>query len=588
MQYETIWNAFFEKLDPEIEFDQKLKEYLLALNYVSEIKADCLDNNTVREDINEKLRIIVEFIEQYKEHNYEIGQIKGFRTNDMGMISGRDYYYYIADQKMKASVYSARYLNFIKVYLSANSEAESELLKCIDEVKEQISNKEIDISRENVIGVIDDYLILTEEYQTLREKCIECVERTKISKDINYLKYMMFNNTMREIQYIGAAYRYLWHWECKTKNLFRYVSYDGEEMQLGDNCTKESFLQNMFNTVISHMNRSSGKLCSYSEDPYVDIYKYLKIMKAENYVFTDINAKQEGFKIKIKGLDNDNVARFDILKGVKVNPISRDGTVCDFYGFVQDGKALRKEEKLAYAVELYPELPEAEKNSKETTKNIKKLLVSYLKTWGDKTDAKNLMSYVADDKEVVTYGKIENAVVNVSGDFTGGQEAYCRYTMKFDKEELIYLLLKLRKADIAGIVKRFSVTLGWNLRNSIYDAYRESNQKIICGDACVIIDGKSMDMKVEVPSEIMMNEGKKVAVDECINRIKRILEKEVRDYFMERYNNLLLQKHGIADFVLRFIASEGYVCPSYIAEYNEYEPDKGDKEIMILKSLLFK
>lgn len=270
------WDVFLEKLNSENNFNQQLREYLSAIKYISEINVEKIDDSKVREEINEKLDIIVKFIQTYGTDYYEIGLIKGFKINkkidDHWSIDGRDYYYYIADQKMKASVYYVRYLNFINKYLTENTSAERELMGYISDIHSKLE-REIEITKDNIIGVIDDELDKTEYSLKLRKKCIDCIEQIR-TNDISYLEYMLFNNMMREIRYIGAAYQYLWHWETKTKNLFRYVSYDGEELNIIPNYNKKSFLENMFNSVISHMNKSSRKLCSYSEDPYVDIFKY--------------------------------------------------------------------------------------------------------------------------------------------------------------------------------------------------------------------------------------------------------------------------------------------------------------------------
>ena len=69
------------------------------------------------------------------------------------------------------------------------------------------------------------------------------------------------------------------------------------------------------------------------------------------------------------------------------------------------------------------------------------------------------MSYVADDKEVVTDGIIEKGeVVNVTADIDNiNLNDGTRYRMELDKNEFIYLLLKIREdIDIAKISKKIS------------------------------------------------------------------------------------------------------------------------------------
>ena len=85
----------------------------LKLDKISHESPNACDE---RKKIDEKIDIIERFVKKYKDDYYEISRIKGFRGNQDGKIAGRDYYYYIADQKMKASVYYVRYLNFFGTY----------------------------------------------------------------------------------------------------------------------------------------------------------------------------------------------------------------------------------------------------------------------------------------------------------------------------------------------------------------------------------------------------------------------------------------------------------------------------------------
>jgi len=151
------WDKFIEELDSE-GFNKDLKEYLKAIKYVSEIKIKNIDD---REEINSKLSIIVDFIEKYKEEYYEISLITGFKTNekenDVWKINGRDYYYYIADQKMKASVYYIRYLNYIEKSFGESANAKKSLkdeIRKIPEVEKQL-NYDSESWKDNVIDVIN-------------------------------------------------------------------------------------------------------------------------------------------------------------------------------------------------------------------------------------------------------------------------------------------------------------------------------------------------------------------------------------------------------------------------------------------------
>jgi len=286
-----------------------------------------------------------------------------------------------------------------------------------------------------------------EKNQEIQNKCLEYVIQIK-AKNIDYLKYMLFNNMMREIYFLGAAFQYLWHWEVKTKNLFRYSNPNPEKdiNQNNDlNCynSKKEFFQDMFRKVIKHINTpKESQCCSYSEDPYIDIFKYLKIPKtsktAESVLYEDSDMT---IYIDIK---NENTAQFDIIKDAQINSVYSNCEPKSFYAFIQDEKNLNELEHIAYAVEIYPEL-KGEKNEKGTSKNIKNFLLTYLETWNE-GDGQGISFFIADDKEVVTLGNIENSTVTVDkNNIPEKLCSGCKYTMKFNKEELIYLLLKLNK-----------------------------------------------------------------------------------------------------------------------------------------------
>lgn len=618
--YEKKWSTFLDKLrNSKEEYDAALLKYLEALKYVSEIKTDSIDDTEERNRINLKLQDITLFIEKYKDEYYEIGLIQGFRTNDNSKITGGDYYYYIADQKMKASVYYARYLNFIDRTSGSDKEILENVPKWLKEINNRLEEElrvsenagEIDKQIPGIIEAIDNYLPGDSDALEIRQKCYELQFRLESEKNIEYKKYMMFNNMMREIRYVGAAYQYLWHWETKKKNLFRNVSPLSEDMKAECGRTKEKFLSDMFKEVIGHMNKSSGVLCSYSEDPFVDIYKYLKIekKKEDSRPEGEYDVDKDGIKIRIVKLDNPNIATFEIIKSVMVNSVKRgDGQTTDFYSFIQDGRELGSTEKLAYAVEIFPDLKEAEKNSKNTTKNIKSLLVTYLKSW-DPEGTKNLMSYVADDKEVVTYGAIESKEYDINLNH-GLPEEYvegCKYTMKLDKDAIIYLLLALQNINVSSLVKKIKFDFVYN-KYTMPLKVKEALGKLLSTE---IQDTKIKDaiqMKitpnviVEINFEAVISagyfkrisevNGEKITIEGAVKKIRENMEGLLQSFFEGRYRKIFdsgkAGKYAGADFIIAFIQKEGYASPSYIGDYNEFESFKNDEEISLLKHLIFK
>lgn len=605
------WTIFLGKLDENNEFDENLKKYLEALKYVSEISIKSIDEPKEREKINDNLIDIVGFIQKYSENYHELSLIKGFKTNDKlangsWRIDGRDYYYYIADQKMKASVYYVRYLNYIDKHLNNSDVSKQKLEEIITKVKDIVAG-DVDVSDKNIVGIIDELSLTTEGIKELRQSCVDyikCVEYINQirSNEMQYLKYMLFNNMMREVRYIGAAYQYLWHWLVKTKNLFRYVSYDGKEMTLDENTSKKIFLEDMFNKVISHMNKSSKELCSYSEDPYIDIFKYLKIKKNETVSETLITQENDVIMIKINGLENNNTSRFEIIKGININSVYRGSEPQSFYEFVQDSRTINNGDKFAYAVELYPELPAREKNSKDTPKNIKQSLIEYLRTWVQDTDIDQLMSYVADDKEVVTYGKIEQNLIEIKSEIDYQEiTAGTRYQMTFDKNELIYLLLTINiNNTLDGIIEKIIEKITLDIDTISIDSWiddvlrkeeTQDRQKICGSIAQQITDKKKIGIsfQCEISAEFVNNIDNP-NVRKCKEKIREYIKKQIKDFLKCRYEKILnsQQQHIVSDFILKFIEKENHKCPQYISEYNEFEPEIGDPEVSILKYIVFK
>lgn len=591
---DKAWNEFLYKLGSNNSFDKELKDYLCAIKAVSEISVGELNSHENREKINEKLSTIENFINKYKDNYYELSLIKGFKVKEG--LDEKDYCYYIADQKMKAAVYYVRYLNFINKNVSKEEEIRKSFNQCVDEVKRKLKEKNkqdeyIDINEENIKDIINYELDRNDENVELFRRCLKCIEELKLTNS-DYLKYMLFNNMMREIRYIGGAYQYLWHWETKNRNLFRYVSYEGTDICIENECTKKKFLQDMFTDVINQVNHPTKKLCSYSEDPYVDIFKYLKIKCQYDHEYTNISTSNGNVKVSICNFTNTNETEFEIIKNVEINSIFRDNISKSFYEFAQDGKQLGNDEELAYAVELYPDLPETEKNSKNTTKNIKRLLEEYLGTW---SDSRGIMYYVADDKEVVTYGKVAKEVIEVN-EYNIPETLYngYKYKMKMDKDELLYLLLKIRNSDINRIARKVAELVKIEFDYSGEDWIKqvikgETSENCIIEGRITKEQNKFYSIKCEVRPYTVLGDRKDITIEKGKDNIIKEVTNQIEEDFRNRYRKILEGNYPIAEFILRFIMDEGYKCPLFINEYNEYDPYRiNDIEISMLKKIIFK
>lgn len=541
------WEDFLSGL--EKDNDIETVEFLKAIKFISEVEATVLEDSEQRSEINSMITKISEYIDTYQNILYEISLMNGFfYPLDNTEKIDRDYYYYIADQKMKAAVYYARYCNILE---------------------------------------------------------------TNQDKDIAYIKYLMLNNMMREVRFFGASYQYLWHWEKKKAHLFRNVSgsYDPPHNGLKAKGIK-AFFEAMFNKVIKQMNQSREGTFSYSTDPFIDIFKYLKIKSVASQ--SDIDIEENGITLSVSGISNDSKAKFEIISYAEINSVFCGSDTYDYYSFIQSNQ-FNSDCEYPFAVELYPTLPEEAKNETETTKHIKDFIFNYLKSWSS-LSGDHIGSWVADDKEVVTCGSIAKNTFDVTADriptYIDPNKSNTSYRMELNKEDVIYLILKLMEKD-QKITDSFVFEASPSLKNRLSDWIKRVKQKQkeqddgndntipkftgnyydqisinISINNKLVINIKSID-----PSLISGNSG---TVDECVNTVVKMIIKMVKNYFTKRYETILGSDHKVADFILTFIKeqknpnNEPYTCPEYIKKYNEFDAGDNDCELVLLKYCCFK
>lgn len=526
------WNDFLISL--KNAGDKETADFLAAMKQISEITVKDLEHDEKRSAIDSQIKIITDYKNKYGDRLYELGRMRGFRTNGERAISGGDYYYYIADQKMKAAVYYARFLNILE------------------------NNQNMEIA---------------------------------------YIKYLMLNNMMREVRFFGASYQYLWHWEKKQAHLFRNVSSTEPSIDGLKADGIKVFFEAMFNMVIDQMNKSRENTFSYSTDPFIDIFKYLKIKKSDS----EVEYSSDGIKLFISDITNDSTAKFEIITNAEINSVFYDSNAYDYYSFIQkQDKLFAPEREYPFAVELYPALPEKEKNEKGTTTDIKDLIYNYLKSWNrseiaklENNRLKHIGSWVADDKEVVTCGTIVTNKVKVSAGSIPTVKDKTSYHMELSKEDVIYLMLKLMKAD-QNITESFDFEFESQLKQCISKwikkvkgATADGSQPddFLC-DSKIIID---KELKITVssidPKPVSNNTG---TIDECVKAVSNKIIKIIKEYFTNRYKSILESEHKVADFILDFISQKRYKCPDYIYEYNEFSRNSNDTELVLLKKILFK
>lgn len=327
--------------------NKKYDDFIASMKTLANIKADDIEINGERDKINAAIVKIVSFVRSNESANEMIFNMFGFMDKDGGKafdinkwgdylktMSKKQYLYFIADLKIKATVYLLRIHRFLnrdknKEFTDYNTRIEGKIkmLSCGEiyhffgeEYPEEDRDKKIleyDTSDENgrigkYIKNCNDYLNAQEgdkkkyasKLQELEADRLEEILEEDENNDFSLplfqkyfgvdkqeqLKliddtYYLFDNSMKEIDFCGIGWNWLWKYESKKSNLFRCVGTD-EFKYFGT--LKESgrfYYQTMIKNIVIHMNRSDekNKLASYSKNPYRDIYKYMSLNDKGKY-----------------------------------------------------------------------------------------------------------------------------------------------------------------------------------------------------------------------------------------------------------------------------------------------------------------
>ncbi len=617
---DDYWQNFLKNLK-ENEFDNALKDYLEAIEYISSVTVEDIDKEETREEINNKLLNVEKFVKEYEKSHYEVSQIKGFKTNTKKngewAIRGRDYYYYIADQKMKASVYYVRYRNFIEKHMEEVEKAEEILDEKISEIKKLLNGKSIDINKDNVIDIIDDIDLnssdpnwkLTikdnQDIQKNRNICLECIEQIRSKEEPAYLKYMLFNNMMKEIRFVGGSYQYLWHWRKRKLTLFRSGPIDDSKRNYKEN--KNERIKEMFETCIGHMNGPSQILRSYSEQPLLDIYKYLILKKKESEIHIEIDLAEETDNQAMAKLDeNTNTEMFHILKNADINCIYQNGKPMSFCEYVINSD--NNKDDFSFCVEMFPQALDGERNAKGTVKYLRDIYFpEYFRTWG--IEANLSKTKIADDKEVIGYGKHYQKQINLDEDVKEGSteeiedNSAILYSMTLNKKDVIYLLLKIGEKKyrndrvIEEILKRIRVY--YNKREFI-DGYGKNtdctvNCQIKLGSKKMFLERNKifeiLEMNIKVLKEfyekLKSEDNERFPVDKAVGQFEKIIIDRAISLLKKRYEDILKSENKKVDFIISSIEDESYDF-NLIGKYEEYLTDIEDCEVAALKSVIFK
>lgn len=634
---ERKWSNFLTSLENN---HCEEKNYFEAIKYVSDIDSKTIDDEEIREKINGYIETIVQFIGKHKNY-YELSNVKGFKKND-GSIRGRDYYYYIADQQIKATVYYARYLNFIegceitaerdldvRVRLQNICDEHGVQLDCSNkdnkvecickslvehietndfpamktlekEVLEQVDNQSgnFEDTDSQVSNLGDNGQLTLDELKSIRIELLRYGEEYKISNNIDYRLYMMLNNMMHEIRFWGAAYQYLWHWKSYKKTLYRsglLEKKDAEKKQdKNDDIAVHKFMKDMFQECIDHMNSPSLSRHSFSENLLIDVYKYLILEKEEHNALIKIK-DENGLCIVCKSIKNEKEVEFHIIKGASINSIFVDGSDQDFSTFIQNNKI---PVDYGYTVEIYPQELQGETNDKGTIKGMRDtLLPLYFKSWG--IDASLRRTKVADDKEVITYGKCYLDSVKLDAENKSSfieKKDGTLFSMNLKKDDIIKLLLLLyqKKKDSYEAIKILvgKIVNGMNYNpglkgkfKSFYEGADIWRQQLIWNKS----DGAPFKIDINVNKDYLdqmsvdARKDLKSASDTIIDKVRE----SISDFLTNRYAYILAEDNTKIEFIMSTIEYKDFNF-WLVSQYNEYMVNIEDPEIAMLKYIVFK
>lgn len=296
--------------------------YILATITLENGKVKVNNNNCSKEEeegtVEKAVSTIQDFVNKNFSANEMIQKMFGFKGSNGSDGKGafeipkggtKEYYFFLADMKIKSCSYLLRIYNFLN-------------------------------------NGIDDLKIANQRRDFIRD-----AQNTDTSIKEEDLDYYLFDNSMKEIDFVGISWKWLWRYEQGTSDLFRCVgtdefTYEGNINLDGsiENCRK--YYQTMIKNIVSHMNKGDhckSKLASFSKNPYRDIYKYMsvkyennveyyfKVKKNENNEFiaelkykNPINNSNDTKKEELCSLfENTNKVTFAMIKQAKTNIIRK-------------------------------------------------------------------------------------------------------------------------------------------------------------------------------------------------------------------------------------------------------------------------
>ncbi|MDY3829043.1 MAG: hypothetical protein SOZ71_09785, partial [Clostridium sp.] len=280
-------------------------------------------------------------------------------------------------------------------------------------------NKDVNLKNinENEIGEIISTINLISD-EKIENKIAEFEEEKNMSeflqneqRENRSLRYFLFDNRMKEVEFFGVENRFNWLWEQEEKVcLYRNVTKKNNNECL-EKKKSYGYMKALMNYIVSHASGNSAIANSYSRNPIRDFYKYIDFPKKESpYKFNfEIkininNASENKFEVEFKindefEINKDVQAKFEFIENATTNSlkITNDDKEeeVSFYAYLK--KDVNEYKNTKFCIEYCKE------NSIVPAESGRRLskLNNYLHTWGIQSNFK--LSKISDnDDEVIT------------------------------------------------------------------------------------------------------------------------------------------------------------------------------------------
>lgn len=282
---------------------------------------------------------------------------------------------------------------------------QAENLNLAFQVKE--GKKDLAQLERNNVGQITELLGIENKVEDI-ETQKEMVEHISQNSENRSLRYFIFDNSMREVEFFGIENRFNWLWESESNVcLYRNVVKKENNANTSKFETQKGmdYMKSLMERIVGHASGVNyDEAISYSRNPIRDIYKYLDLnhdAKPLEIVFT-IEVKDGQVNLACEeNFCEDEKATFEFIEKATTNMIKifngelANVEQCSFYKYLKLSED--KYSNTKYCIEFCKEnaiVPHS------TERRLIKLN-DYLHTWG--IDKNFMFSHVSDnDDEVIT------------------------------------------------------------------------------------------------------------------------------------------------------------------------------------------